>query len=164
LVWSPLAVSMLLSIAAEASEAWLAAERAYIRQSPSATSPVIGLLERGDRVQVAEESRAPEGWNLLHPFGAVRSRYLAAASPEGIGEPFDYLYRRVIARSAQVRSSASSEARVVGHHSRGHVLAFKPPTAGPSEWLERRAWRHPPGGRRETDREEGGERPPRAPG
>ncbi|MGZ3444097.1 MAG: L,D-transpeptidase family protein [Myxococcaceae bacterium] len=128
---------MLLSIAAEPSEAWLDVERAYIRQSPSATSPVIGVLERGDRVQVAEESTAPEGWTLLYPFGAVRSRYLAAVPPEGTGEPFDYLYGRVIARSAEVRSSASSEARVVGRHARGHVLAFKPPAVGPSEWLER---------------------------
>jgi hypothetical protein len=125
------------TIPAQATEARLTTDRANIRLSPSLTSPIIGRVERGDRVQVVELGEAPEGWTRLQPFGAVRSRFLGPVLPTSTEERLDYIYGRVIARAAAVRSRAAADGKIVGQHTRGQILAFRQTTTGAAEWLER---------------------------
>ena len=130
------ALALLAVGSPQAGQAWLSAERANIRLLPDPASPIVGVLERGDRVEVAEDARAPEGWSLLKPLGSVRTDLLNAAEPVD-DEPLDYIYGKVIVRRAEVLRTPTSSAKVLAHHKRGQILAFKPLEDPTGKWLER---------------------------
>ena len=133
---APYVALALLCGSAQASEAWLSAERAHIRLLPDATSPIIGVLERGDRVEVADDPDTPEGWTLLRPLGSVRTGLLAPIEPTR-SEPLEYVYGKVIVRRAGVRRTPDGDAPVLAHHKRGQILAFRPFADPTGKWLER---------------------------
>ena len=128
--------ALLITTTAHATEAWVSAERANVRLLPSSTSPIIGRLERGDQVEVADGVDAPQGWTLLRPLGAVRTRLV---SPEGPSDeqPGFYVYGRVITPSADVRAQPSPDAQIVDRKTRRQILAFKSTVDLSGPWLER---------------------------
>jgi len=131
-----IALALLGAGAAQAGEAWLSAQRAHVRLLPDPGSPIIGLLEHGDRVEVAENPHAPDGWTLLRPLGSVRSELLSTIAPSE-REPLDYVYGKVIVRAAEVRRGPTGDAPVLAHRKRGQILAFRPIADPTGEWLER---------------------------
>ena len=140
LVSLPKAAALLLLVAsthAFGTEAWVSAGRANVRLLPSASSPIIGLLEKGDRVDVLEGVSPEGGWTLLQPLGAVRSEFLLLGEPAANHPPVEFIYGRVIAASATVRAGPDVDARIVSHQARRHILAFKKSTDAEGAWLER---------------------------
>jgi len=113
------------------------AGQANIRLLPTASSPIVGLLERGDRVELAEDVPPQGGWTLLRPFGAVRSEFLLFGEPPFDLPPVEYVYGRVIVPFASLRSEPAPEARVVSRQVRRHILAFRSPQDTDAPWLER---------------------------
>src|SRR5271165_5303328 len=134
---STAALALLLAAThASGGEAWVSLGRANVRLLPSATSPIIGLLERGDRVEV-DGAEPQDGWTLLRPFGAVRSAFLVLGEPSSELQPVDYVYGRVITPFATVRAQPEPDARVVSRQVRRHILAFKKTPGPEGAWLER---------------------------
>ena len=132
-----LLVTLLIGTGASATEAWVSAPLANVRLRPSANSPIVGHLEKGDRVELAEDSISPQGWTLLRPLGAVRSSLLVLDPPNGDTRPFDYIYGRIVVPSASVRRAPDPDARIVSLQRRGHVLAFRDTAGTTGAWLER---------------------------
>ncbi len=128
---------ILASAHASGTEAWVSAGQANIRLGPSASSPVIGLLEKGDRVELLEGVVPQRGWTLLRPFGAVRTDFLVVEEPSGDVPPVEYVYGRVIVPFAAIRVQPDPDARVVSRQMRRHILAFKTSEDGEGQWLER---------------------------
>ena len=128
--------ALLLAGSALATQAWVSAGQANIRLQPSAASPIIGRLEKGDRVELADGGDAPNGWTLLEPMGAVRTWVL---DPETSSEfpPAEYVYARVIVPLAAVRAEPDTAARVVDRQPRGHILALRGSQAPGAPWLQR---------------------------
>jgi lipoprotein-anchoring transpeptidase ErfK/SrfK len=126
-----------VAVPAHPSPAQITADRANIRLLPNERAPIIGRVERGDSVEILEDGGPPEGWTLLRPFGAIRSRLLVPGDGSGDEGQAEYTYGRVIVPSAEVRLRPSSEAPVVGRHARRHILAFKSSEEHTPGWLER---------------------------
>jgi len=137
---TPLTAAVILLLAAapsSATEAWVSTGHANIRLLPSASSPIIGLLERGDRVELLEGAAPQGGWTLLRPLGAVRSEFLVVGEPSDNLQPVEYVYGRVIVPFATVRAQPEPDARVVSRQVRRHILAFKKAPEAEESWLER---------------------------
>jgi lipoprotein-anchoring transpeptidase ErfK/SrfK len=136
--WVAGLAALAFTTAVHASQAWINSDRANIRFSPSAASPVIGRVERGDHVDVVDdEGEPPQGWTLLRPFGAIRTRLLVPVGPTSDERPVGYIYGRVIVPSAAVRVRPVRDARIVGRNSRRQILAFKNKGDDAGGWLER---------------------------
>ncbi len=130
-------VLVLASTRVSGTEAWVSAGQANIRLGPSLSSPIIGLLEKGDRVDVMDGVESKGGWTLLRPFGAVRSEFLVVGEALGDLSPVVYIYGRVTVPFASVRVRPEPDAHVVSRQLRRHILAFKNPADAEAPWLER---------------------------
>jgi lipoprotein-anchoring transpeptidase ErfK/SrfK len=129
--------TILVAFSAHASPARITSSRANIRLLPDEGAPIIGWVERGDSVEVAEDGAPPEGWTLLRPFGAIRTRLVVPGTPADDEGQAEYIYGRVIVPSADVRTRPSPDAPVVARQARRHILAFKGSGDGTPGWLER---------------------------
>ncbi len=118
----------------EAQTAHRAAElrvaRGNVRREANTESAIIGVLERGDRVDVRECVPAcgdPTGWALLEPMGAVRLSLLTfELSSAETTTNSRFVYGRVRRPGANVRAAPSLESSVTHSHAPGHILAFQP--------------------------------------
>ena len=128
---------LLLAPATLAQDAWVAEKRAYVRLGPGADAPILGELERGNRVAVLSTESDVSGWTALRPRGFVRSRLLMFAPPEG-GDPLagPFRYVRVRVRSAEVHASPDAGSKVLERHRRGHILAVREEPTDAGAWLE----------------------------
>lgn len=123
-------------------EAALDVESAYVHLAPDSRSPIVGLLQRGDRVTVTgcDPDCGSGGWGLLGGDGAVRLRLLRpAAGPAAPSGPF--LHGKVLDAGATVLAAPDSDAEELRREPAGHVLALVP-----NEPLFLRGWLERPGG------------------
>lgn len=135
----PLLVGAVLVLACQAvaDDAWVGAERANVRLGPGTDTPAVGELERGARVQLDPRGPDASGWTPLLPFGAVRTRLLVPTAPEDgdpMAGPFGYV--RVEGPSTELREAPDPEAKVLGLHTRGQILAVRGGPTDTSAWLE----------------------------
>jgi hypothetical protein len=118
--------------------AWVKVGAAFVRRGPDNSAPIVGLVRRGDRLQVVgcTPDCRPGGWALLEGPGALRSSWLQTTPVEQGAEPgktlpeaspatqWPFVYGRAKWGVTVVRRHPSADAAVIGRHKAGQDLAF----------------------------------------
>lgn len=109
--------------------------------SASAKAPIIGLLRRGDEVNVLRcepTCDGPRAWAWLEGEGAVQASRLVASPGGTSAPPSPFRYGRVREDGAVARAEPHATARVVERHRAGEDLAFlDEPSLAATGWLAR---------------------------
>lgn len=109
--------------------AWVTTDTANVRKEPVMGAHAVGLLHRGDQVEITgcvPDCNAEAAWGLLGPHGAIRLDVLALppSAQRATTEDTRYLRAKVKGPWTRVYRRPSMRSRVIGRHRGGRVLAF----------------------------------------